>query len=113
MTSSLAEESVIVCIDFAFLLTAHVIPAAAIKQSTPPIAAPVTILGLVLVLVESLIELELRYNELAWLDTVLVRAVPPSNHGQESLRMSVSGNIAEFELVDPSLLPASYSALSV
>jgi hypothetical protein len=73
---------VITCCDFAFLLLmAHVIPAAAIKLSAPPTAAPITILGLVLVLVESLIELELRFTELDWLDTVLVRAVPQSNHG--------------------------------
>jgi hypothetical protein len=71
----------------------HAIPAAAIKPSAPPTAAPITILGLILVLVESLIELELRYNELAWLDAVLVRAVSPSNQGQESSGMQVSGNI--------------------
>jgi hypothetical protein len=86
------EEPVIACSDFVFLhLTPHAIPAAAIKQSAPPTAAPITILGLVLVLVESLIELEFRYAELDWLDTVLVRAAPPSNHGQESARRSVSG----------------------
>ncbi len=69
----------ITCCDFAFLfLMAHAIPAAAIKQSAPPTEAPITILGLALVLVESLIELKLRFNKLEWLDTVLVRAVPPS-----------------------------------
>jgi hypothetical protein len=66
----------------------HAIPAAAIKQSAPPTAAPITMLGLVLVLVESLIELELRFTELDWLDTVPERA----KQGQESSWMSVSGN---------------------
>jgi hypothetical protein len=75
------------------------IPAAAIKQSAPPTAAPITTLRFVLVesllvlelrftlrfvLVESLLVLELRFTELAWLDKVLVTAVQSSIHGQDA-----------------------------
>jgi hypothetical protein len=97
MTSS--EGPATTCINFAcLLLMAHAIPAAAIKQSAPPTVVPITMVGLVLVLVESLTELELRYTKLVWLGTVLVRAVPPSNHGQESSRMQGSEKLRIFDL---------------
>jgi hypothetical protein len=74
------------------------IPAAAIKQSAPPTAAPITTLRFVLV--ESLLVLELRFTELAWLDKVLVRAVQSSIQGQDASSISVSGNITESALVN-------------
>jgi hypothetical protein len=69
----------------------HVIPAAAIKQSAPPTAAPITTGRFVL---------ELR---LAWLDAVPVRAVQSSNHGQDVSSTSMSGNITKSDLIN--LLP--------
>jgi hypothetical protein len=84
MTSS--EVPVIACSNLAVLfLMAHAIPAAAIKQSAPPTAAPITILGLVFV-----------EPELVFVEPELVRAVPSSNKSKESSRMSVPRNITEF-----------------
>jgi hypothetical protein len=56
----------------------HTIPIAAIKQSTPPTAAPIIMLRFVLT--DSLPELELKLFELIVLNAVISGAVSPRGH---------------------------------
>ena len=90
--------------DFAFLILfriVHVIPAAANKQIAPPTTAPITIMIIGLVLVESLLELELSFTDLAvWLDTVLVSAVQSNIHYKDASRISTSNNLTKFEAIN-------------